>query len=396
MKKRVLKRISLLIAPILILLLTTFFMVREVPNHFYSKNEQSVMALLPDVGPFNTLGYNDNNIQINFLGIIPIKSVMVNKVQDIEVIPGGRSIGIRLSSKGVLVVGYSEVNVNNEKVESPGKLAGIEIGDLIISVNDKNVDSTKNLIQLIKATKEDSIELEILRNEEKLLKELKIIKENNKDAKIGLWIRDTTAGVGTLTFTDEKTGVFGALGHPVTDGDTNKLFNIREGDLLESSVISIRKGESGSPGELKGIFIDGNNSLGKIEQNTQCGIFGTCKDVKSFNMRGEKVKIGFRDEITIGKASIITTIDENGPKEYDIEIIKLFQQKEAGPKSMLIKITDEELLQKTGGIVQGMSGSPIMQNGKMIGAVTHVLINKPDVGYGIYIDWMLENAGILK
>lgn len=396
MKKRVLKRISLIIAPILILLLTTFFILREVPNHFYLKNEQSVMALLPEVGPFNTLGYNDNNIQINFLGLIPIKSVLVNKIQDIEVIPGGTSIGVRLSSKGVLVVGYSEVEINNEKIESPGKLAGIKVGDLIISINGINVEDTKNLIQFIKTNKENIIKLEILRDEEKIFKEIKIIKENNKDPKIGLWIRDTTAGVGTLTFTDEKTGVFGALGHPVTDSDTNQLFNIKEGDLLESSIISIRKGESGSPGELKGIFIDGNNSIGKIEKNTQCGIFGTCKDVKELNTRGEKVKIGFRDEISIGKASIVTTIDENGPKEYEIEIIKVFQQKEPGPKSMLIKITDKELLEKTGGIVQGMSGSPIMQNGKMIGAVTHVLINKPDVGYGIYIDWMLENADILK
>jgi stage IV sporulation protein B len=354
------------------------------------------MALIPEVGPFNTLGYNDNNLQINFLGVVPIKSILVNKVKDIEVIPGGTSIGVRLSSKGVLVVGYSEVEVNNEKVESPGKLAGVEIGDLIISVNGNSVENTKSFIEMIKGFNENTIKLEILRDEDTIFKELELIKENGKDAKIGLWIRDTMAGVGTLTFTDEERGVFGALGHPVTDGNTNKIFDIKEGDLLESSVISIRKGESGSPGELKGIFIDSTNSIGKIDKNTQCGIFGSYTDKKNMNMRREKVKIGFRDEITVGKASIITTIDENGPKEYEIEIIKLFQQKEPGPKSMLIKVTDEELLQKTGGIVQGMSGSPIMQNGKMIGAVTHVLINKPDVGYGIYIDWMLENAGILK
>ena len=396
MKKRALIKISLVIAPILILFLITSFLLREVPSHFYTKNEKSVMALIPEVGPFNTVGYNDNNLQINFLGVVPIKSVLVNKVKEIEVIPGGTSIGVRLSSKGVLVVGYSEVEVNNEKVESPGKLAGVEIGDLIISVNGNSVENTKSFIEMIKGFNEDTIKLEILRDEDTIFKELQLIKENGEDSKIGLWIRDTMAGVGTLTFTDEEGGVFGALGHPVTDGNTNKIFDIKEGDLLESSVISIRKGESGSPGELKGIFIDSTNSIGKIDKNTQCGIFGSYTDNKNMSMRREKVKIGFRDEITVGKASIITTIDENGPKEYEIEIIKLFQQKEPGPKSMLIKVTDEELLQKTGGIVQGMSGSPIMQNGKMIGAVTHVLINKPDVGYGIYIDWMLENAGILK
>ena len=396
MKKRVLLRISLLIAPILILALVTSFILREVPNHFYTKDEKSVMALLPSIGPFNTIGYNDSNIQVNLLGIIPIKSVAVNKVDDIEVIPGGNSIGVRLTSQGVLVVGYSEVELNNQKFESPGKLAGIEIGDLIIKANSKEVESTKNLMELIKSSKEDTLDLQIVRNGETYDKKLKILRESDKDAKIGLWIRDTTAGVGTLTFTEAKTGIFGALGHPVTDGDTNQLFNIKEGDLLESSIISIRKGENGFPGELKGIFIDGEKPMAKIEKNTQCGIFGTYKDTNDLNKRSQKVKVGFRDEINLGKASIITTIDENGPKEYDIEIIKLFQQKEAGPKSMLIKVTDKELLEKTGGIVQGMSGSPIMQNGKIIGAVTHVLINKPDVGYGIYIDWMLEHAGILK
>lgn len=395
MKKRVLSRISLVIAPILILALVTSYLLKEVPNHIYTNDEKSVMTIIPPVLPFNTATYQDNSIKVNLLGLIPIKSVTVNKVDDIEVIPGGTSVGVRLSSQGVLVVGYSDVEINKQKVESPSKLAGIEIGDIIINVDSKNVENTKSLIQLIKASDNDTANLTIIRNEQTIEKQIKIVRDGD-EAKIGLWIRDTTAGVGTLTFIDSNSGVFGALGHPVTDSDTNQLFNIKEGELLDSSIMSIRKGENGSPGELKGIFIDGENSIGKIEKNTECGIFGTYKDKSNSRFKNNKVKVGFRDEITLGKASIITTIDDQGPKEYDVEIIKLFQQKEAGPKSMLIKVTDSRLLEKTGGIVQGMSGSPIMQNGKIIGAVTHVLINKPDVGYGIYIDWMLENAGILK
>jgi stage IV sporulation protein B len=395
MKKRVLSRISLVIAPILILALVTSYLLKEVPNHIYTNDEKSVMTIIPSVLPFNTATYQDNSIKVNLLGLIPIKSVAVNKVDDIEVIPGGTSVGVRLSSQGVLVVGYSDVEINKQKVESPSKLAGIEIGDIIINVDGKNVENTKSLIGLIKASDNDTANLTIIRNEQTIEKQIKIVHDGD-EAKIGLWIRDTTAGVGTLTFIDSNSGVFGALGHPVTDSDTNQLFNIKEGELLDSSIMSIRKGENGSPGELKGIFIDGENSIGKIEKNTECGIFGTYKDKSNSRFKNNKVKVGFRDEITLGKASIITTIDDQGPKEYEVEIIKLFQQKEAGPKSMLIKVTDSRLLEKTGGIVQGMSGSPIMQNGKIIGAVTHVLINKPDVGYGIYIDWMLENAGILK
>ena len=221
-------------------------------------------------------------------------------------------------------------------------------------------------------------------------------KEDDKEYKIGLWIRDSTAGVGTLTFFDDSTKKFGALGHPITDCDTNEPFLIKKGDVLESSIISVRKGEKGSPGELRGIFINEQIPTGDIQKNTQSGIFGEIKNVEALNKNVKPLKVGFRDEISIGKAKIITTIDESGPQEFDIEIEKLLSQTIAGSKSMVIKITDPKLLAKTGGIVQGMSGSPIIQNNKIIGAVTHVLINKPDTGYGIYIEWMLQDAGIIK
>ena len=398
MKKPVVKVIGLFVVSILILALATISHINEIPSELYTTRDEvsEAMACFPEIGPFNSLKYKDKKLNINFLGLIPIKEIAVNKVDNIELVPGGTSIGVKLSSDGILVVGFSDVVVDNNKIESPAKEAGIEIGDLILKVNGSDIGTSKELIDVINSLDNNNIDLEIRRENEIIHKEISLIKEDDKKFKIGLWVRDSTAGVGTLTFYHEESGKFAALGHPVTDVDTNKCFTIKNGQLIQASVISVRKGEKGAPGELKGIFVEANKPIGTISKNTQCGIFGTYKGEVKNNLRAEKMQVGFRDEIKIGKASIITTIDERGPKEYEIEIMKLFQQDQPGSKSMLIKVTDKELLEKTGGIVQGMSGSPIIQNGKIIGAVTHVLINKPDVGYGIYIDWMLTDAGIIE
>ena len=229
----------------------------------------------------------------------------------------------------------------------------------------------------------------------KFNKDIELVKEG-EGYKLGLWVRDSTAGIGTLTFYDEGTDTFGALGHPITDGDTNTTFTIKDGDLLSASILSVRKGEKGIPGELRGLFVNEKSSIGTIESNSSSGIFGNTNKPLVNPIFSEPMSVGFRNEVVEGPATIITTVDEEGPKEYDIEIVKLLQQDKCGPKSMIIRVTDEELLSKTGGIVQGMSGSPIIQNNKIVGAVTHVLINKPDIGYGIYIEWMLEEAGIIN
>lgn len=391
MKKRLLKDISLIITPILILAIAMCIMLRNFPSKMYTKNEEAVIAMLPDFSPIGDVKYDNKKIQVNLLGVIPVKTIAVEKVnKDIEVIPGGNSVGVVLSSRGILVVGFSDI----DGMTTPAKIAGLEVGDIITSINDQKVETSKELIEKIQNLNQEKIKLTLERDSKKITKEIQLVKSDNR-YKLGLWIRDTTAGVGTLTFYDPETKKFGALGHGVTDGETNKCFEIKQGELLESSIVNVRKSEKGVPGELKGIFIDDKESIGKIDKNTQCGIFGNgnFNDTVTCN---KQMPVGFRDEIETGKATILTTLDETGPKEYSIEIIKLFNQDSPNPKSMLIKVTDPELLKKTGGIVQGMSGSPIIQNGKIIGAVTHVLINKPDVGYGIYIDWMLEDAGLLK
>ena len=395
MKKKFFYMISLIMTPILVLILMTTANIINIPNKIYTKNEESMPSIAPIGNTIRKLDSKDE-YQIRFLGMIPVKSVQVQNISELEVYPGGIPIGVRVNSEGVLVVGYSDITINNEKQESPGKAGGLEIGDIILKVNGIEMDNAQDLLKTLKNLDKDVIKVDILRNGQNLTKVIKLQKENEKDYKIGLWIRDSTAGVGTLTFYDKSTGKFGALGHPITDCDTNQKFLIKDGDVVESSIISVRKGEKGCPGELKGIFINENSPNGKIEKNTQSGIFGEIKNCSNILKYSSPMRIGLRDEITEGKAKIITTIDENGPQEFDIEIEKLLNQSTPGAKSMVIKITDPKLLEKTGGIVQGMSGSPIIQNDKIVGAVTHVLINKPDTGYGIYIEWMLEDADIIK
>lgn len=396
MIKKVIKYLGIITAPIFILALITYLNYRILPDKIYLNDTESVSNIsIFNSNKINKAKFSSNKVKFNLLGLIPLKSVPVQKVSDLEVYPGGTSVGVRLTTEGVLVVGFSEIETAEGINESPAKLAGIELGDIILKVNDQSIEGSKDLIGKVRSANSENVKLDIKRNGELISKNIVLLKESN-EYKMGLWVRDSTAGIGTLTFYHKDTKTFGALGHPITDGDTNKSFTIKKGDLLRSSVLSVRRGERGTPGELKGLFLNENESIGNISKNTESGIYGdayTSLINPSFN---KPIPIGFRSEIVEGPAKIITTIGDGGPKEYQIEIAKLLPQEKAGPKSMLIKITDEELLQKTGGIVQGMSGSPIIQNGKLVGAVTHVLINKPELGYGIYIEWMLEDAGILK
>lgn len=397
MKKKLLCALSLIIAPILILVLMTTINLKNLPNKIYTNEDMPVSSYAPLGNSISKISDTKNKYEIKFLGMIPMKCVEVQRVnKDLELYPGGNAIGVRVSSEGVLVVGYSEIEINNKKEESPGKLGGLEIGDIILKVNGEEMQNSIDLLKTIKECENGNIRVELSRHGENLIKNIQLRKENDKEYKIGLWIRDSTAGVGTMTFFDSNTKKFGALGHPITDCDTNELFQIKKGDLLNSSIISVKRGEKGCPGELKGIFLNEDSPTGNIEKNTQSGIFGKIQNSQVLNNNTKTLKVGFRDEITTGKAKIITTIDEKGPQEFEIEIEKLLDQKTPGSKSMILKITDSRLLEKTGGIVQGMSGSPIIQNNKIVGAVTHVLINKPDTGYGIYIEWMLQDAGIIK
>ena len=392
MIKKLIKNFSIITAPIFILVLIGVYNNDSKDNTLYIQNQMQ-----------DTTSYVINDLQNTdsidcYTSLINSKALTTlrkEKRKDIEVYPGGISIGVKINNKGALVVGYSDISTHDGLSESPGKMAGIELGDIIEEVNGENIETCSDLISKVKTCRNDEMTVKILRGNSELTKKISLIKEDN-EYKIGLWVRDSTAGIGTLTFYDKDSKTFGALGHPITDGDTNVSFNIKSGTLLKSSVLSIKKGERGNPGEIKGLFINENESIGSIEKNTNSGIYGNGSSELINPNFGDAMTVAYRDEIKEGHAQIITTVEDGGAKAYDIEILKLLPQDEPGSKSMIIKIVDPVLLEKTGGIVQGMSGSPIIQNGKIIGAVTHVLINKPDVGYGIYIEWMLQDAGVIN
>ena len=391
MIKKLIKNFSIITAPIFVLVLIGVYNNSQA-------DELSIKNRMKD-----TTSYVMNDVQnadsidcyTSLINSKELTTLHKEKRKDIEVYPGGISIGVKINNKGALVVGYSDISTHDGLSESPGKIAGIELGDIIEEVNGENIETCSDLISKVKTCRNDELTVKILRGNSEITKKVPLIKEDN-EYKIGLWVRDSTAGIGTLTFYDKDSKTFGALGHPITDGDTNVSFNIKSGTLLRSSILSIKKGERGNPGEIKGLFINENESIGTIEKNTSSGIYGdglTELINPNFN---KAMTVAYRDEIKEGHAQIITTVEDDGAKAYDIEILKLLPQDEPGSKSMIIKIVDPVLLEKTGGIVQGMSGSPIIQNGKIIGAVTHVLINKPEVGYGIYIEWMLQDAGVIN
>ncbi len=334
---------------------------------------------------------NISEYDAEFLGF-KIKTVEVMAIpKEIQLYPGGNVVGIKLQTNGPLVVGFSDIENEEQKPYSPSKESGINLGDVILAINEIEINSSEFLAETLNSLKLDELDVKIERDGKILYKKVKPVKTSDGKNKIGLWVRDSTAGIGTVTFIDPETGLYGALGHPITDVDTGDIIKISKGNIVNSSIVNVKRGEKGNPGELKGVFINDDIKLGNVKHNTKYGIFG---EYSLENFYGEKLSIALKDEIQEGPAKIISTIDNDKPKMYDVVIEKLLQQDNPSSKSMIIKVVDEELLEKTGGIVQGMSGSPIIQNNKLVGAVTHVLVNKPDTGYGIYIEWMLKESKI--
>ncbi len=361
-----------------------------------NKNKIIVLSVLAPILFFTSYIYSFNYNKIfNSQELKAVKIMSYSNPHRIYVNVGGEPIGIKLNTDGVLVVGLSDIITNVGKENSPAALSGVQIGDIITKINDEKISSSKDMSVLINKHNAEKIKVTINRNGEEVIKDVLPVKSaDDENYKLGIWIRDRAAGVGTLTYYDNKTGKFAALGHPITDVDTGTLLKVKKGNIVDSTIISIKKGLAGYPGEVRGIFVDEDTSIGSIEKNTICGIYGSNFSGKK-NLLKKELPVAFRHEIKLGKAQILTTINGEKPQLYDINIEKLLEQNSPGPKSMIIKVTDPVLLQKTGGIVQGMSGSPIIQNNKIVGAVTHVLINRPDVGYGIYIEWMLKDSGLM-
>ena len=327
------------------------------------------------------------NMTLNLFGTIPLKEVEVNVLPRTKVIPLGNSVGLKLYTKGVLVVGMSEI-----EGEKPYANSDIKEGDRIISIDDNQIESTEKLIETVNASNGKEITIKYVREDNELETSIMPIKVNDNEYKIGLWVRDAAAGVGTATFYIPSTGDFVALGHGISDADTGDLITISNGELVTTNIVSIQKGSKGKPGEIKG-SIEGGKKLGDVSKNTRFGIVGKIDNLNLMNINSNEIEVANRNEIKTGKAQIICELEVGKKDYYDIEIQRLYTNNNKDNKSMLIKVTDERLIEKTGGIVQGMSGSPIIQNGKFIGAVTHVLVNDPLQGYGVFADMMLKQMG---
>ena len=330
-------------------------------------------------------------LKLKALGIIPVKDISVSVVPEQLVIPVGETLGVKLYSKGVLVVGKSIVEGIDGNDYEPYANTNIDVGDLIVEINGKSIEKIEDLQNAIKEANGKELNIKYEKNGKELESEIIPIKSiDGNEYKIGLWVRDGAMGIGTLSFVDAETGKFAALGHGVSDTDTKKRIVLESGTMNEAKIVSITKGKKDSPGEILGV-LESNEVVGTIEENTNIGIYGnlTEKKISEYN-KNNAVKIASRKEIELEKATILCTVEDGKTEEYEIEIQKKYLEKDASSKCMIIKVTDKRLLEKTGGIIQGMSGSPILQNGKLIGAVTHVFVNDATRGYAVFADMMLE------
>ncbi|RNC29238.1 MAG: SpoIVB peptidase [Candidatus Dichloromethanomonas elyunquensis] len=371
-----------------LLFVFTFSIQQSLVNHYNS-------SLLSEKNLFSQIQLNNNRPVYNFFGLFSNEKE-VNKL-NIAVIPGGHSIGVTLQTKGVLVVGYAPI-VNQQGNEVfPAKESGIEIGDTILKIDNIQAVNDYQVAEEIdkKCKEKQTISLEIKHKDRILQKKIDpVYCSETKRNRIGLFIRDEAAGVGTLTFIDPKTKIFGALGHGIVDMDTNQQIELSDGKIMESTIYGIQKGKKGDPGEKIGTFLLQSSFSGKIEKNFSSGIFGSWEGKMENPYFKTPIPVAWKSEIQTGPAKIYTVIKDNQIQEFDIRIEKLMPFRNDN-KDMIIRVTDPILLEQTGGIVQGMSGSPIIQDGKIIGAVTHVFVNDSSRGYGISIEKMLSDSGVI-
>ena len=354
------------------------------PNIGEYKQNRTIEAATKNIedNSLNETGKID--LSLNLLDKIPLKEISVNVIPKVKVIPLGNAIGLKLYTEGVLIVGMSEI-----EGKRPYELSGIKEGDRIISIDDKKIETTEDLIETVNASKGKEVSIKYVRENSEEVTNITPVQTKQNEYKLGLWVRDAAAGVGTASFYIPSTGMFASLGHGITDIDTGDLITISNGELVSTNIVSIQKGEKGKPGEIKG-SIEGSSKIGEVYKNTSFGIFGKVSNKNSLKITEDEMEILNRDEIKKGKAQIICELEDGKKEYYDIEIQRIYTANNKDNKSMLIKITDKRLLEKTGGIIQGMSGSPIIQNGKFVGAVTHVLVNDPTTGYGVFADMMLK------
>lgn len=328
-----------------------------------------------------------NETQIKLLNIIPVKNTKITNSKRQYVIPGGEVFGIKLYTDGVIIVGADTINgINGD--ENPAETAGLKVGDIIISVNGKKITEIKQLSAAVRESGGNPMKITVLRGNKNINVTFKCVKEKSDGKyKAGLWVRDSTAGIGTVTFYNSENLSFGGLGHAICDVDTERVMPLGKGEMVEAYVKGFYKSNKGNIGELCGVLT--GKVLGNLCINNNTGLYGY---MNSDIEKKDLLPVAVRQEVHEGKVKIICTIDTYGPRYYDAEIVKVYSNASSVNRDMIIEITDSELLAKTGGILQGMSGTPIIQDGMLVGAITHVLVNNPRQGYAIFSERMLETS----
>lgn len=360
-----------------------------VPDYSHFPVTEEIVPNLAEASA-NAYASGSYAISYKYLGLIPLKEMQVEVVKPVYVTPGGIPVGIYMETNGILVLGTGKVTSMDGLNYEPA-FQIVQEGDYIHAVNGQPVSEKEDLIAQIQKAGENEIILELERKGEMIEVKLEAVRADSEEYKLGIWVRDNTQGVGTLTFLTED-GCFGALGHGVNDVDTGALLELSEGKLYDTNIIEIKKGEKGSPGELSGLIrYSSDLECGKLLKNTSSGIFGIAYEHLIQKIPSESIQVAYKQEIELGEAWIRSSV--NGTlRDYQVKITEVHCRDTDVNKGIVLEVTDPELLELTGGIVQGMSGSPIIQNGKLIGAVTHVFVQDSTKGFGIFIENMLEKV----
>lgn len=388
---------KLLIIFLLLILYCYFINVVNFPNVIITYNEKiGNYRLCPFLKLKGETQTSSEGITSNYnlslsLGDINLKTVELTVMEETEVVPVGRMAGLKLYIDGVMIVGFSKIENISGNLESIADTSNLYEGERIVEVNGIKIDTIQDLKQAINESYGENLNIIVEDAFGVMRTEIVTpIQTGTDEYKIGLWVKEGATGVGTISYYNPKTNEFVALGHGIVDSDTGEIISIDYGEITSTNIISITKGVTGNPGEVKGVIKD-DEIIGKITKNTPFGLFGTIDNLKLLKIdKNNTVPVALRNEIKEGKASLLCSIDGKTVKEYSIEIQKIFINNNEDNKSFVIKVTDEELIEETGGIIRGLSGSPIMQDGKMIGAVTNVLVANPTVGYGIFADLLLS------
>lgn len=371
------------------------YLDRRIPNEIHvqenqEKQLQKVLEhpLLTFEDAVSVSGKDSYTIGCSILGVIPFKEIKVIPSESKSVYVSGSTVGIYMETDGVLIIDTGEILSEEGAVREPAKNV-VKPGDYIVAFDSQTIRSKKELIEDLRTLDGDKVELEVLRNDKIIPLTLTPVKDMQGSYKLGIWVRDNTQGIGTLTFVDDN-GKYGALGHGISDVDTGKLLKIENGALYQAEILGIQKGSNGNPGELAGLIrYDSDRVIGSIKKNSENGIYGTFTG-STDQIVLTRMPMAYKQELETGPAQILCCVD-GIVSAYDAEIVKIDLNHEDTNKSFVIHVTDQRLLDKTGGIVQGMSGSPVVQNGKFAGAVTHVFVQDSTSGYGIFAETMLEN-----